>query len=144
VQCDVDVVSWRERRVLASVAVAADVDTLWQVITDYERLADFIPNLVHRYAFLTSRSRCCWLPLANFGARIAFNKTCSRCDPIVFAVGGFRARTKDGYGWSRGGCSRLCTGTSRRVLCWTSRRSPIRYVPLSLQSTSYNCLLAIN
>ncbi|TVU44015.1 hypothetical protein EJB05_03439 [Eragrostis curvula] len=47
VQCDVDVVSWRERRVLASVAVAADVDTLWQVITDYERLADFIPNLVH-------------------------------------------------------------------------------------------------
>ncbi|CAN6286241.1 unnamed protein product [Urochloa humidicola] len=47
VKCDVDVVSWRERRVLASVAVAADVDTLWQVITDYERLADFIPNLVH-------------------------------------------------------------------------------------------------
>ncbi|XP_062212946.1 uncharacterized protein LOC133913733 isoform X2 [Phragmites australis] len=47
VQCDVDVVSWRERRVLASVAVAADVDTLWRVITDYERLADFIPNLVH-------------------------------------------------------------------------------------------------
>ncbi|TKV90300.2 hypothetical protein SEVIR_9G019700v4 [Setaria viridis] len=46
VKCDVDVVSWRERRVLGSVAVAADVDTLWQVITDYERLADFIPNLV--------------------------------------------------------------------------------------------------
>ena len=51
VKCDVDVVSWRERRVLASVAVAADVDTLWQVITDYERLADFIPNLVQRSAF---------------------------------------------------------------------------------------------
>jgi hypothetical protein len=48
----VDVVSWRERRVVGSVAVAADVDTLWQVITDYERLADFIPNLVHRSAFL--------------------------------------------------------------------------------------------
>ncbi|CAD6342814.1 unnamed protein product [Miscanthus lutarioriparius] len=46
VKCDVDVVSWRERRVLASVPVAADADTLWQVITDYERLADFIPNLV--------------------------------------------------------------------------------------------------
>jgi hypothetical protein len=52
VRCDVDVVSWRERRVVGSVAVAADVDTLWQVITDYERLADFIPNLVHRSAFL--------------------------------------------------------------------------------------------
>nr|CAB3492538.1 unnamed protein product [Digitaria exilis] len=47
VKCDVDVVSWRERRIVGSVAVAADVDTLWQVITDYERLADFIPNLVH-------------------------------------------------------------------------------------------------
>ncbi|GJN22726.1 hypothetical protein PR202_gb10321 [Eleusine coracana subsp. coracana] len=53
VQCDVDVVSWRERRVLGSVSVAADVDTLWQVITDYERLADFIPNLVHRFDFLS-------------------------------------------------------------------------------------------
>jgi hypothetical protein len=49
------VVSWRERRVLASVPVAADVDTLWQVITDYERLADFIPNLVQRSAFFSSR-----------------------------------------------------------------------------------------
>ncbi|KAG8098894.1 hypothetical protein GUJ93_ZPchr0013g36069 [Zizania palustris] len=35
VQCGVDVVSWRERRVFASVAVAADVDTVWRVITDY-------------------------------------------------------------------------------------------------------------
>jgi hypothetical protein len=51
VQCDVDVVSWRERRVFASVAVAADVDTVWRIITDYERLADFVPNLVHRSAF---------------------------------------------------------------------------------------------
>ncbi|XP_024312340.1 uncharacterized protein LOC100844212 isoform X2 [Brachypodium distachyon] len=47
VQCDVDVVSWRERRVFASVAVAADVDTVWRIITDYERLAEFVPNLVH-------------------------------------------------------------------------------------------------
>jgi hypothetical protein len=45
VKCDVDVVSWRERRVLASVPVVTYVDTLWQVITDYEPLADFILNL---------------------------------------------------------------------------------------------------
>lgn len=55
VQCDVDVVSWRERRVFASVAVAADVDTVWRIITDYERLADFVPNLVHRSASLVHR-----------------------------------------------------------------------------------------
>lgn len=59
VKCDVDVVSWRERRVLGSVAVAADVDTLWQVITDYERLADFIPNLVQRSAVFSPFS-CLW------------------------------------------------------------------------------------
>lgn len=66
VQCDVDVVSWRERRVFASVAVAADVDTLWRVITDYERLADFIPNLVHR----SHSSR------PNFSLAIAFFVFC--------------------------------------------------------------------
>lgn len=59
VKCDVDVVSWRERRIIGSVAVAADVDTLWQVITDYERLADFIPNLVHRSAFIFSLVSVC-------------------------------------------------------------------------------------
>ncbi|XP_068660004.1 uncharacterized protein [Aristolochia californica] len=46
VHCEVDVVSWRERRVRAWISVEADVDSVWNVLTDYERLADFIPNLV--------------------------------------------------------------------------------------------------
>ncbi|XP_058087450.1 uncharacterized protein LOC131234527 [Magnolia sinica] len=46
VHCEVDVVSWRERRIRAWVSVAIDVETMWNVLTDYERLADFIPNLV--------------------------------------------------------------------------------------------------
>ncbi|KAL6007647.1 hypothetical protein ACLOJK_033147 [Asimina triloba] len=45
VHCEVDVVSWRERRIRAWISVAADVETVWNVLTDYERLADFIPNL---------------------------------------------------------------------------------------------------
>lgn len=61
VKCDVDVVSWRERRVLASVPVAADVDTLWQVITDYERLADFIPNLVQSVTIPCPHEGRIWL-----------------------------------------------------------------------------------
>ncbi|KAJ4749091.1 polyketide cyclase/dehydrase/lipid transporter [Rhynchospora pubera] len=47
VRCDVHVISWRERAVHASILVHADVDSVWSVLTDYERLADFIPNLVY-------------------------------------------------------------------------------------------------
>ena len=35
----------RERRILASVIIPKSVEQVWQIITDYEHLADFIPNL---------------------------------------------------------------------------------------------------
>ena len=35
----------RERRILASVVIPQPIEQVWQVITDYEHLADFIPNL---------------------------------------------------------------------------------------------------
>ena len=37
--------SARERRILASVIIPQPVEQVWQVITDYEHLADFVPNL---------------------------------------------------------------------------------------------------
>ncbi|KAL8260130.1 hypothetical protein R6Q59_028083 [Mikania micrantha] len=46
VKCEVEVISWRERRVKSEVEVDADVDSVWKALTDYERLADFIPNLI--------------------------------------------------------------------------------------------------
>ncbi|KAL5754182.1 hypothetical protein ACOSP7_022402 [Xanthoceras sorbifolium] len=46
VHCEVDVISWRERRIKAEIWVQADIDSVWNALTDYERLADFIPNLV--------------------------------------------------------------------------------------------------
>ncbi|GAB2277269.1 hypothetical protein Dimus_011975 [Dionaea muscipula] len=46
VRCEVDVISWRERRIKAEISVNADLESVWNVLTDYERLADFIPNLV--------------------------------------------------------------------------------------------------
>ncbi|KAH6833389.1 polyketide cyclase/dehydrase/lipid transporter [Perilla frutescens var. hirtella] len=46
VKCEVEVISWRERRIRAEISVNADVDSVWSALTDYERLSDFIPNLV--------------------------------------------------------------------------------------------------
>ncbi|XP_061346853.1 uncharacterized protein LOC133292461 [Gastrolobium bilobum] len=46
VHCEVQVVSWRERRVKANISINADIDSVWNALTDYEHLADFIPNLV--------------------------------------------------------------------------------------------------
>lgn len=48
VHCEVQVISWRERRVNAQINVDADTESVWNALTDYERLADFIPNLVWR------------------------------------------------------------------------------------------------
>lgn len=49
VHCEVEVISWRERRIKAEILVNADIESVWDALTDYERLADFIPNLVCRY-----------------------------------------------------------------------------------------------
>eukprot|EP00249_Psilotum_nudum_P020846 c27871_g1_i2 orf=79-2469(+) len=46
VNCQVEIVSWRERRIKASILVKTTEDRIWRVLTDYERLAEFIPNLV--------------------------------------------------------------------------------------------------
>jgi hypothetical protein len=48
VHCEMEVISWRERRIKAEISVNADIESVWNALTDYERLADFIPNLVCR------------------------------------------------------------------------------------------------
>lgn len=48
VNCEVEVISWRERRIKAEISVNADIDSVWHSLTDYERLADYVPNLVSR------------------------------------------------------------------------------------------------
>lgn len=52
VHCEVEVISWRERRIKAEIVVKADVESVWNALTDYERLADFVPNLVSRYSLM--------------------------------------------------------------------------------------------
>ena len=50
----------RQRRIIASVAVPRSFDQVWKVLTDYESLSDFVPNL--------TSSRL--LPCPNGGIRL--------------------------------------------------------------------------
>ncbi|KAJ9558732.1 hypothetical protein OSB04_013346 [Centaurea solstitialis] len=61
VKCEVEVISWRERRVRSEVEVDADVDSVWNALTDYERLADFIPNLIFSTRIPCSQPGRIWL-----------------------------------------------------------------------------------
>lgn len=46
VMVDVEQTSWNSRKLFATVDVAAPVDIVWDSLTDYEHLGDFIPSLV--------------------------------------------------------------------------------------------------
>ncbi|KAF3646148.1 putative protein phosphatase 2C 15-like [Capsicum annuum] len=61
VRCEVEVVSWRERKIKAEIFVNADVDSVWNALTDYERLADFVPNLVSSRRIPCPRPGRIWL-----------------------------------------------------------------------------------
>ena len=50
----------RQRRIIASVAVPRSLEQVWKILTDYESLADFVPNL--------TSSRL--LPCPNGGIRL--------------------------------------------------------------------------
>ena len=72
----------KERRIVATVIVPRSVEQVWQVITDYEHLADFIPNLTTSKV-LPSSEDCtrieqigteCFLRF-KFCARVVLNMT---------------------------------------------------------------------
>lgn len=46
VECSVEVLSWRDRKISAAIVIGASLERVWEVLTDYEKLAEFIPNLV--------------------------------------------------------------------------------------------------
>ncbi|KAK3035271.1 hypothetical protein RJ639_034708 [Escallonia herrerae] len=68
VECQVEVISWRERRIKADILVNSDIESVWNALTDYERLADFIPNLVSRLAMTTLSYEVNVIPRFNFPA----------------------------------------------------------------------------
>ena len=48
VYIEVKTLEKNSRRIESRIPVDASLDTVWNILTDYERLADFIPNLVYR------------------------------------------------------------------------------------------------
>ncbi|KAG6557986.1 hypothetical protein Mapa_000165 [Marchantia paleacea] len=61
VDVEVEVVSWRERHIKANVCVEASDQMVWNVLTDYERLAEFIPNLARSERIRSPQPGRVWL-----------------------------------------------------------------------------------
>ncbi|XP_009759726.1 uncharacterized protein LOC107810622 [Nicotiana tabacum] len=45
VEIEIEIIGKRRRRIRSKIAVNASLQNVWEVLTDYERLADFIPGL---------------------------------------------------------------------------------------------------
>ncbi len=72
----------KERRILATVNIPQPIEQVWQVITDYEHLADFVPNLTSSKQLPAPAGRImleqigsqCFLKF-KFCARVVLNMT---------------------------------------------------------------------
>lgn len=72
----------RERRILATIDIPQPIDSVWRVLTDYERLADFVPNLTSSKLVPNSEGRIrleqigsqCFLKF-KFCARVVIDMT---------------------------------------------------------------------
>ena len=72
----------KERRIVATVIIPQPIEQVWQVITDYEHLADFVPNLTTSRLLPSSEGRIrleqigteCFLKF-KFCARVVLNMT---------------------------------------------------------------------
>lgn len=66
----------RQRRILATIDIPCPSEQVWQVLTDYERLADFIPNLAQSKRLLHPEGG---IRLEQVGAQCFLNvKFCAR------------------------------------------------------------------
>ncbi|MGC1309160.1 MAG: SRPBCC family protein [Phormidesmis sp.] len=66
----------RERRILASVIIPQPVEQVWQVITDYEHLSDFVPSLTSSKLLPSAEGR---IRLEQIGAQCFLKfKFCAR------------------------------------------------------------------
>lgn len=83
----------RERRIFASILIPQPIEQVWQVITDYERLADFVPSLTYSRLLPNSEGRIrleqigaqCFLRV-RFCARVVLDMTEHFPHKVSFAM----------------------------------------------------------
>lgn len=83
----------RERRILASVTIPKPIEQVWNVITDYEHLADFVPNLTSSKLIPNEEGRIrleqigaqCFLKF-KFCARVVLDMTETFPNEVSFAM----------------------------------------------------------
>ncbi len=85
--------SARERRISASIVIPQPIEQVWQVITDYEHLADFIPSLTSSKRINNAEGRIrieqigaqCFLKV-KFCARVVLDMTESFPNKLSFCM----------------------------------------------------------
>lgn len=83
----------RQRRILASIWIPRSVEQVWNILTDYEHLADFIPNLTESRLLPSENGTIrleqigaqCWLNL-KFCARVVLQMEETFPQAIAFAM----------------------------------------------------------
>ncbi len=139
----------RQRRLLAKIAIAAPQSSVWQVLTDYEALADFIPNLVAcnrlthpeggiRLEQIGAQS----LLRVNFKARVVLDLEEDFPGKINFqqVEGDFRAF--EGH-WQIEPQSDRQTTLSYNLFVWPPRVMPVKFIEGRLRRDLTTNLIAI-
>lgn len=126
----------RSRRILAIIQIPQPLEQVWKILTDYERLADFIPNLTksRRLPHPSGGIR-----LEQIGAQCFLNiKFCARVvlDMYETFPSELGFRMVDGDFKSFEGCWRLepvtCEGIVGTQLSYDLRLTPPRAIPVAL------------
>lgn len=140
----------RERRILASVIIPQPVEKVWEVITDYERLSDFIPSLTSSKLIPNSDGRIrleqigaqCFLKV-KFCARVVLDMTENFPHEVGFSMREGDFNQFEGA-WqlepTEGGLTRL----SYDLFVKPPRAMPVKLIEHHIRNNLTNNLLAIH
>ncbi|PSN18249.1 cyclase [filamentous cyanobacterium CCP5] len=138
----------RQRRIVAEIDIPCEIDRVWRVLTDYERLADFIPNLTKSQKLPHPQGG---IRLEQVGAQCFLNvKFCARV--VLDMVERFPQEV--GFSMVEGdfrqfeGAWRLepiqLAGQAGTHLCYDLRLTPPRVMPTGLIEKHFRRDLTLN
>lgn len=148
VAIEVEEVAKRQRRITSWIAIAQPPETVWQILTDYESLPEFIPNLEKSELLDYSDGKARLEQVGkqnlfkmNFSARVVLDLTETPTERIDFEMveGDFKAFS--GYWFLQP--SSDGTQLSYSVFVWPPRTMPVTFIQRRLSNDLSLNLVAI-